>query len=179
MDISRLPIGVAPPWDFNVFIEISKGATDPVKYEFDKASGALFVDRFLNTAMYYPANYGFIPHTLSDDGDAIDVLVVSRASVMPGAVVRCRPVGALLLKDEAGGDEKIIAVPVDKLRPYYSDVRSYRDLRSTMLEQIAHFFEHYKDLEKGKWVTVGEWVGPERAAELIDEAIARAGAVKP
>ncbi len=174
MDISRIPAGAAPPWDVNVIIEIPKGASEPVKYEFDKASGALFVDRFLNTAMYYPANYGFIPHSLSEDGDPIDVLVVSNTSVVPGCVVRCRPIGAILLKDEAGGDEKIIAVPVENLQGYYSQVRDVAELRPQMRDQIAHFFQHYKDLDRGRWVRVGEWVGPEAAARLIEEAIARA-----
>jgi inorganic pyrophosphatase len=126
--------------------------------------------------MYYPANYGFVPHTLSADGDPIDVMVVSNTSVVPGCVVRCRPIGAILLSDESGGDEKIIAVPVEKLQGYYSSVRSYEELRPQLREQIAHFFEHYKDLDRGKWVSVGEWVGPDAAARLIEEAIARAAA---
>ena len=176
MDITRIPIGTAPPWDVNVIIEIPKGSTEPVKYEFDKASGALFVDRFLGTAMYYPANYGFVPHTRSADGDPIDVMVISNTSVVPGCVIRCRPIGAILLSDESGGDEKIIAVPVEKLQGYYSSVRSHEELRPQLREQIAHFFEHYKDLDRGKWVSVGEWVGPDEAARLIEAAIARAAA---
>lgn len=175
MDISKVPTGANPPWDVNVIIEIPQGG-EPVKYEFDKASGALFVDRFLHTAMFYPANYGFIPHTLSGDGDPCDVLVMSRTPVVPGAIIRSRPIGALILKDEAGPDEKIIAVPVDDLHPYYTGIKSYEDLPIILREQIAHFFEHYKDLEKGKWVTVAEWVGPERAAELISEGVAAARA---
>jgi len=175
VDISKVPTGANPPWDVNVIIEIPQGG-EPVKYEFDKASGALFVDRFLHTAMFYPANYGFIPHTLSGDGDPCDVLVMSRTSVVPGAIIRSRPIGALILKDEAGPDEKIIAVPVDDLHPYYTGIKSYEDLPVILREQIAHFFEHYKDLEKGKWVTVAEWVGPERAAELIAEGVAAAKA---
>lgn len=174
MDISKLSRGPNPPWDVHVLIEIPQGSTEPVKYEFDKASGAMMVDRFLHTAMFYPANYGFIPHTLSDDGDPIDVLVVSRSAVVPGAVIRSRPIGALKLQDEHGHDEKIIAVPVDALHPYYSNVQSHEDLPETLRDQIAHFFQHYKDLEHGKWVTVSEWVGADEAAALIEEAIARA-----
>ena len=153
MDIGAISAGPNPPKDIHVLVEIPLGGT-PVKYELDKTSGALKVDRFLHTAMFYPGNYGFIPQTLSDDGDPCDVLVVSQAQVVPGAIVRCRPVGALLMEDEAGGDEKIIAVPVDALAPFYTNVRSYRDLPPIMCEQIAHFFQHYKDLEKGKWVTI-------------------------
>lgn len=174
MDISKLNRGPNPPWDVYVLVEIPQGSTEPVKYEFDKASGAMMVDRFLHTAMFYPANYGFIPHTLSGDGDPIDVLVVSRSPVVPGAVIRSRPIGALLLDDEHGKDEKIIAVPVDALHPYYTNVRSYQDLPETLRDQISHFFEHYKDLEKDKWVTVSEWVGPDEAARLITESIVRA-----
>jgi inorganic pyrophosphatase len=176
MDISKISTGPAPPWDVNVLIEIPKGSTEPVKYEIDKASGALFVDRFLHTAMFYPANYGFIPGTLSADGDPLDVLVVSRNAVVPGAVIRSRPIGALVLEDEAGGDEKIIAVPVEALHPFYSDVRSHEDLPQIMRDQIAHFFQHYKDLEHGKWVKISEWTGAEGAARLIEEAIERAQA---
>ena len=146
----------------------------PVKYEFDKASGALFVDRFLHTAMFYPGNYGFIPHTLSHDGDPCDVLVVGNVPVVPGAVIRCRPVGALLMEDEAGGDEKILAVPVDALHPFHSNVRSHEDLPAVLTGQIAHFFQHYKDLEKGKWVSGIKWVGPDEAGRMIEQAIARA-----
>ena len=175
MDIAKISVGRHPPKDLNALIEIPLGGV-PVKYELDKESGALFVDRFLHTAMFYPGNYGFIPHTLSADGDPCDVLVVSQVPVVPGAVVRCRPVGALLMKDEAGGDEKIIAVPVDALAPFYSDVRSYRDLPRIMCEQIAHFFQHYKDLEKGKWVRGLRWEGPADAERLVSEAIERASA---
>jgi inorganic pyrophosphatase len=177
MDIREIPAGRNPPTDINVFIEIPLGGT-PVKYELDKKSGALMVDRFLHTAMFYPGNYGFIPQTLSDDGDPCDVLVVSQVPVVAGAVVRCRPVGALVMKDEAGGDEKIIAVPVDALAPFYSDVRSYRDLPKIMTEQIAHFFQHYKDLEKGKWVTIVKWLDARAAENLIEEAIVRAAGVR-
>jgi inorganic pyrophosphatase len=174
MDISKIGVGPAPPWDVHVVIEIPKGSTDPVKYEFDKESGALFVDRFLHTAMFYPGNYCFVPDTLADDGDPLDVLVISRAAVVPGSVVRSRPIGALMLRDEAGGDEKIIAVPVDALHPFYGDVRSYEDVPQILRDQIGHFFQHYKDLEKGKWVSDAVWQGPEAAAELIEAAIRRA-----
>ena len=139
MDIGKIGIGADPPRDVNVLIEIPQGGV-PVKYELDKESGALRVDRFLNTAMFYPGNYGFIPHTLSGDGDPVDVIVVVPSPVVAGAIVRVRPVGALLMKDEAGDDEKIIAVPVDKLHPFYAGVKSYRELPATLTDQIAHFF---------------------------------------
>ena len=173
MDISRISTGKNPPHDINVVIEIPQGG-EPVKYELDKDSGALFVDRFLHTAMFYPGNYGFIPHTLSLDGDPCDVIVIGQVRVVPGAVIRSRPIGALLMEDNAGPDEKILAVPVDELHPFYSGVRSYEDLPPILCEQIGHFFKHYKDLEKGKWVTITRWVGPDEAATLIQEAIARA-----
>jgi inorganic pyrophosphatase len=173
MNIDKIAIGQDPPWDLNVVIEIPQGG-EPVKYELDKDSGALMVDRFLHTAMFYPGNYGFVPHTLAADGDPVDVLVVGQTPVVPGAVIRSRPVGALLMEDEAGPDEKIVAVPVDQLHPYYSGVRSYADLPTILRDQIAHFFQHYKDLEKGKWVTIVNWVGPEEAAALIEQGIARA-----
>jgi inorganic pyrophosphatase len=172
VDITRIPAGVAPPHDINVFIEIPQGGT-PVKYELDKASGALFVNRFLHTTMFYPGNYGFIPRTLAEDGDPCDVLVVSQAAVTPGAVVRSRPIGALKMEDEAGRDDKIIAVPVEALNPYYSGVENYTDLPTILREQIQHFFRHYKDLEKGKWVKIIDWVGVEEAAALIEAGIAR------
>ncbi|RJF88461.1 inorganic diphosphatase [Oleomonas cavernae] len=173
MDISKVSIGKNPPDDINVVIEIPQGGV-PVKYELDKESGALFVDRFLHTAMYYPGNYGFIPHTKSDDGDPCDVIVVGQAPVVPGSIIRVRPIGALMMEDEAGGDEKIIAVPVDKLHPFYKDVKSYLDLPTILCEQIAHFFQHYKDLEKGKWVTIVKWVDTEEAKALIVKGIERA-----
>jgi inorganic pyrophosphatase len=173
MDISKIEIGRDPPHDVNAVIEIPQGG-EPVKYELDKESGAMVVDRFLHTAMFYPGNYGFVPHTLSEDGDPIDVLVVGQVPVVPGAVIRCRPIAALLMKDEKGADEKIVAVPVDALHPFYSGVRSHEDLPPILREQIAHFFQHYKDLEKGKWVSVVKWVGPEDAGRMINEAIARA-----
>jgi inorganic pyrophosphatase len=173
MDISRVPAGIAPPDDINVVVEIPQGGV-PVKYEFDKASGALMVDRFLHTAMYYPGNYGFVPHTLSGDGDPCDVVVVGQVPVVPGCVIRCRPIGAILMQDEAGPDEKIVAVPVDQLHPFYSGVASYTDLPPILTEQIAHFFQHYKDLEKGKWVTITRWIGPDEAKALLVEGLERA-----
>src|SRR6476620_6269010 len=173
MDINAISIGPNPPKDVHAIIEIPLGGA-PVKYEIAEASGALRVDRFLHTAMFYPGNYGFVPHTLSADGDPCAVLVVSQGHVVPGAIVRCRPVGALMMEDEAGGDEKIIAVPVDALAPFYSNIRSYRDLPPIMCEQIAHFFQHYKDLEKGKWVTIVKWLDVKGAEKLVLDAIARA-----
>ena len=173
MDLTKITAGPNPPSDIHALIEIPIGGV-PVKYEIDKESGALFVDRFLHAAMFYPGNYGFIPQTLSTDGDPCDVLVVTQVPVVPGAVIRCRPVGALIMKDEAGGDEKILAVPVDKLNPFYTNVRSYRDLPPIMCEQISHFFQHYKDLEKGKWVEVAQWLDAGGAEALVLEAIERA-----
>lgn len=174
MDIRFIPLGKNPPEQVNVIIEIPQGGA-PVKYEIDKKSGALFVDRFLNTSMVYPANYGFIPHTLSEDGDPIDVLVVSETPVVPGSVIPSRPIGVLHMEDEAGPDEKILAVPIDKLHPFYSGVKSHEDLPPILLEKVAHFFQHYKDLEKGKWVKVVKWEGPEAAREAIVKGIERAG----
>jgi inorganic pyrophosphatase len=175
VDLTKIAAGRAPPDEINVVVEIPQGGT-PVKYELDKDSGAMLVDRFLHTAMFYPGNYGFVPHTLALDGDPIDALIVGPAPVVPGAIVRCRPVGALIMEDEHGPDEKILAVPVDQLHPFYSGVASYKDLPPILCDQIAHFFRHYKDLEEGKWVRVVRWTGPEEAAELISEAIARAAA---
>ena len=181
MDISKIPTGPNPPYDVYAVIEIPQGG-EPVKYEMDKDSGALFVDRFLHTAMFYPGNYGFIPHTLADDGDPCDVLVVGPTPVVPGAVVRCRPIGALMMEDEAGGDEKILAVPVDALHPFHVGIGSYRQLPVIMTEQIGHFFQHYKDLEKGKSTHITRWADAEEAADLIRQGIARnaeAGAAAP
>ena len=172
MDISKISTGRNPPVDLHAIIEIPVGGV-PVKYELDKRSGTMFVDRFLHTAMFYPGNYGFLPHTLSEDGDPCDILVVGNVPVVPGAVIRCRPVGALLMQDEAGLDEKVLAVPVDDLNPFYSNIRSYTDLPSVLIEQIAHFFEHYKDLEKGKWVKLVRWIDPSEAEALINAAIKR------
>lgn len=173
MDLTKIPVGRDPPRDIHAVIEIPLGGV-PVKYEMDKESGALFVDRFLHTAMFYPGNYGFIPHTISGDGDPCDVIVVSQVPVVGGSVIRCRPVGALIMEDEAGADEKILAVPVDALHPFYVGVRTYTDLPSIMCNQIAHFFQHYKDLEKGKWSTIVRWVDNAAAERLVLEAIERA-----
>lgn len=173
MDLKKLPIGKNVPHEVNVVIEIPQGGV-PVKYEVDKESGVLFVDRFLYTAMYYPGNYGFIPHTLSGDGDPCDVIVVGQMPVVPGAVIPSRPVGALLMEDESGQDEKIIAVPVDKLHPFYSEATSYKDLPPIVCEQIAHFFQHYKDLEKDKWVKIKRWADADEAREIIQQGQIRA-----
>lgn len=170
MNLDAVPVGPNPPWDLNVVIEIPQGGL-PVKYEMDKESGALFVDRFLHTAMYYPGNYGFVPHTLADDGDPCDVVVINPTPVVPGCVIRARPIGALLMEDEAGRDEKILAVPVDKLNPFYSDIASYRQLPPILIEQIEHFFSRYKDLEKGKMSKVTRWADAGEAAELIAAGI--------
>ena len=175
MDLTKIPAGRAPPHDVNVVVEIPQGG-EPVKYELDKASGAVFVDRFLHTAMFYPGNYGFVPHTLAEDGDPLDVLIVGPVPVVPGAVVRCRPIGALMMEDEHGPDEKIIAVPVEALHPYYSNVQSYSDLPPILCDRIAHFFRHYKDLEAGKWVNISRWAEAQAAVALITAAIARAAA---
>lgn len=173
MSFKDIPTGKNPPYDVNVIIENPMGG-DPVKYELDKDTGVMFVDRFLHTAMRYPGNYGFIPHTLSGDGDPVDVLVVSSVAVMPGAVLRSRPVGVLMMEDDAGIDEKIIAVPVPKLFPYHDNVEDIGDLRPILRDQIEHFFKHYKDLEKGKWSEVKGWGNAEQAAKMILEGIERA-----
>ena len=173
MDINRISIGDNPPWDINVIIEIPMGGA-PVKYELDKESGALFVNRFLHTAMTYPANYGFVPHTLSEDGDPIDVLVVGQVPVAVASIIRSRPIGVIIMEDEAGIDEKILAVPVDALHPYYQDFTSWRQLPNVYCDQITHFFSHYKDLEKDKWVEVKRWGEAEEATELILQSIERA-----
>jgi inorganic pyrophosphatase len=151
---------------------------EPIKYETDKESGALVVDRFLYTSMRYPGNYGFIPHTLSDDGDPCDVIVANTRAIVPGAIMSVRPVGVLFMEDEAGGDEKILAVPAAKLTRRYENVHNYTDLPQITLDQIQHFFERYKDLEPGKWVKVVRWGNAEEAQKLILEGIARAKAQK-
>ena len=170
MNLDKIAIGVNPPEDVNVIIEVPMGS-EPIKYELDKDSGAIFVDRFLHTAMTYPCNYGFIPHTLSLDGDPVDALVVGRRPLMPGCVVGARPVGVLLMEDNAGMDEKILCVPATRLHPFYDEVEDYTDLPEILLDQIKHFFEHYKDLEKGKWVKVTGWADKARAVELIQAGI--------
>jgi inorganic pyrophosphatase len=173
MRIDAISIGSNPPHEVNVIIEVPVGG-EPIKYEMDKDAGTLVVDRFLYTAMRYPGNYGFIPHTLSGDGDPCDVLVANTRAIVPGAVMSVRPVGVLLMEDEAGGDEKIIAVPSSKLTQRYDKVKTYSDLPEITLQQIQHFFEHYKDLEPGKWVKVLRWGNAEDAHQLILEGIARA-----
>ncbi|MBS7545339.1 inorganic diphosphatase [Ancylobacter oerskovii] len=170
MDISRISTGPNPPEEIHAVIEIPAGGA-PVKYELDKESGAIFVDRFLHTPMFYPGNYGFIPQTLGDDGDPLDVIVLSPVALMAGCVIPCRPVGVLLMSDEKGKDEKILAVPANSVYPYHSGVKTYKDLPPLIVEQIGHFFTHYKDLEKGKTVNIDDWHGPERAHELILKAI--------
>ncbi|MDA0190292.1 MAG: inorganic diphosphatase [Proteobacteria bacterium] len=172
MALDRVPSGKSLPNDFNVVIEIPMHA-DPVKYEVDKESGAIFVDRFMSTAMHYPCNYGYIPHTIAGDGDPVDVLVVTQFALPPGVVVRCRPVGMLAMTDEAGADAKLLAVPVDKLTPMYRSVETPRDLPQIILDQISHFFEHYKDLEPGKFVKVQGWFGQEEAKKEIMEGVER------
>jgi inorganic pyrophosphatase len=174
MNLEHLPIGKNPPHEVNVVVEVPVGG-EPIKYEIHKPSGALVVDRFLYTAMRYPGNYGFIPHTLSDDGDPCDVIIANQRGLMPGAVLAVRPVGVLKMSDEAGGDEKIIAVPVPRLTRRYEHVHNYSDLPDITLMQIQHFFEHYKDLEPGKWVKVLGWGDAAEARDLISAAIARAG----
>src|SRR3712207_2161988 len=176
MRIEAIPIGVNPPHDVSVVIEVPIGG-EPIKYELDKAAGTLVVDRFLYTAMRYPGNYGFIPHTLSGDGDPCDVLVANTRAIAPGAVMSVRPVGVLLMEDEAGQDEKIVAVPSRKLTARYERIRSYTDLPGITVRQIEHFFEHYKDLEPGKWVKVVRWGDAEDAKRLIQEGIERAKGV--
>ncbi len=173
MQLDAIPVGRDPPREVNVVVEVPVGG-EPIKYEMDKKAGALVVDRFLYTAMRYPGNYGFIPHTLSDDGDPCDVLVANTRAIVPGAVMSVRPVGVLFMEDEAGGDEKIIAVPSSKLTQRYDRVKSYSDLPDITLAQIQHFFEHYKDLERGKWVKVLRWGPAEDAHRLITEGIERA-----
>ncbi len=170
LDMNKVPVGRKPPYEVNVIVEVPLGG-EPVKYELDKASGAIFVDRFLHTAMRYPCNYGFIPHTLASDGDPVDALVAGPTPVVPGAIIRARPIGVLLMEDEAGLDEKLLSVPVDSLYPYYAKVGSYRELPNILLEQITHFFTHYKDLEPKKWVKVVGWGEAEEACRLIEKAI--------
>ena len=173
MRIDAIAIGHNPPDDVNVIIEVPLGG-QPIKYEMDKDAGTLVVDRFLYTPMSYPGNYGFVPHTLSEDGDPIDVLVVNTRELVPACVINVRPVGVLIMEDNAGQDEKIIAVPSHALTKRYDDVQEYSDLPEITMQQVEHFFEHYKDLEPGKWVKIGDWHGAEKARQLIAEAIKRA-----
>lgn len=170
MRIEAIPVGKNPPHDINVIVEVPIGG-EPVKYEMDKESGAMFVDRILYTSMRYPGNYGFVPHTLSDDGDPIDVLIANQRPLIPGAVINCKPVGVLLMTDEAGMDEKIIAVPSDGVSAMFEKVNALEDLPQIRLDQIAHFFERYKDLEEGKWVKVDGWGDAEKARAMIEKSI--------
>ena len=172
MILDRVSSGKNVPNDINVVIEIPSHS-DPVKYEVDKATGAMFVDRFMGTAMHYPCNYGYIPQTLSEDGDPVDVLVVTPIPVISGSVIRVRPLGMLSMSDEAGKDAKIIAVPIDNLSSLYSHMKSVRDLPRSLLDSIAHFFDHYKDLEPGKWVKIEGWVDTEEAKQEILDSIER------
>ena len=173
MNLDRVTSGSDVPNDINVIIEIPSHS-DPVKYEVDKATGAMFVDRFMNTAMHYPCNYGYVPHTLSEDGDPVDVLVVTPVPLISGSVIRCRPIGLLKMTDEAGPDSKLLAVPIDKLCTLFRQVKSPDDMSPMLLAQISHFFEHYKDLEPNKWVKVLRWGNAEDARKLILDGIERA-----
>ncbi|PZU92772.1 MAG: inorganic diphosphatase [Chelatococcus sp.] len=177
MRLDAISIGKNPPDEVNVVIEVAIGG-EPIKYEMDKEAGTLFVDRFLYTPMRYPGNYGFIPHTLSEDGDPCDVLVANTRPLIPGSYIAVRPIGVMMMEDEGGGDEKIIAVPVPKLTKRYENVHNYTDLPQITLDQIQHFFEHYKDLEPGKWVKLTGWGDAAKAKQLIVEAMERAKAAK-
>jgi inorganic pyrophosphatase len=172
MGLDHVSTGKNPPHEINVIIEIPKDS-EPVKYEVDKESGAIFVDRILSTPMRYPCNYGYVPHTLCGDGDPADVLVVLPLSLIPGSVIRCRPVGVLRMSDEAGSDEKILAVPATKVFNGYSHIEDIGQVSPHWLERIGHFFEHYKDLEKGKWVKLEGWGDAAEAREILNEAMAR------
>jgi inorganic pyrophosphatase len=178
MRLDLVTAGSDVPHDCNVVIEIPMHG-DPIKYEVDKETGAVFVDRFMSTAMRYPCNYGYIPHTLSEDGDPSDVLVLSPVPLITGVVVRCRPIGMLKMEDEAGGDAKILAVPVDKLSSLYRSIEEPQDLPEIQLAQIAHFFAHYKDLEAGKWVRIAGWVGADEAKEEIVASVRRYAGADP
>jgi inorganic pyrophosphatase len=170
MNLDRVTPGNNAPNEINVIIEIPAHA-EPVKYELDKETGAMFVDRFMTTSMHYPCNYGYVPHTLSQDGDPVDVLVLTSHPLISGSVIQCRPVGVLKMTDESGDDAKVLAVPIDKLSRLHRSVRDFRDLPEILLEQIAHFFEHYKDLDEGKWVRVEGWGGVDEAKQEILESI--------
>ena len=173
MRIDAISIGNNPPEDVNVIVEVPVGG-QPIKYEMDKDAGTLVVDRFLYTPMTYPGNYGFVPHTLSDDGDPVDVLICNTRPLIPGCVINVRPIGVLIMEDNSGQDEKVIAVPSPQLTQRYANVREFSDLPDITLKQIQHFFEHYKDLEPGKWVKIGDWMGAAEARRLVVEAIERA-----
>jgi inorganic pyrophosphatase len=168
MNLDRVSSGANIPNEINVIIEIP-AHSDPVKYELDKKTGAMYVDRFMSTAMHYPCNYGYVPHTLSKDGDPVDVLVLTPYPLISGSVIKARPVGVLKMTDESGDDAKVLAVPIDKLCKTYRSVHDFRDLAGEVLNRIAHFFEHYKDLDEGKWVRVDGWYGLDEAkAEIMD-----------
>ena len=172
MPLNNVTPGKSPPDDINVIVEIPRYG-DPIKYEVDKETGAMFVDRFMSTAMHYPCNYGYVPQTLSDDGDPVDVLVLAPFPLVTGSVVRCRPIGVLQMEDEAGEDAKILAVPIEKLTKFYNNVATFRDVQQEMLDKISHFFEHYKDLEQGKCVKVRGWAGKDEARKEILDSIDR------
>jgi inorganic pyrophosphatase len=172
MNIEKISVGKDVPNQVNVIIEVPMNS-DPVKYETDKDSGAIFVDRFIATPMYYPCNYGFIPHTLSDDGDPADVLVISEFPIISGAIISVKPIGVLIMEDEKGMDEKILAVPSKKLNSQFENIEEYNQLPETLINKIKHFFEHYKDLEKGKWVKVVGFENSKKAKQLISEAFER------
>lgn len=175
MRIDAIPVGSNPPHDFNVIVEVPSGG-EPVKYEMDKAAGTLYVDRILYTAMRYPGNYGFVPHTLSDDGDPIDILIANQRPLIPGSVINCRAIGVLHMQDEGGHDEKIVAVPTSRVSAMYDKINNYRDLPPLLIRQIEHFFQHYKDLEDGKWVRIDHWGDEAEAREMIVKALQRANA---
>ncbi len=173
MRIDAIAIGNQPPQDINVIIEVPLGG-QPIKYELDKDAGTLIVDRFLYTPMSYPGNYGFVPHTLSEDGDPIDVLICNTRQLIPGCVINARPIGVLVMEDDSGQDEKIIAVPSHRTTKRYDGVHDFSDLPEITRQQVEHFFEHYKDLEPGKWVKIGDWLSADEARRFISDAIARA-----
>ena len=175
MRIEAISVGADPPNEVNVIVEVPVGG-EPIKYEMDKEAGTLVVDRFLHTSMRYPGNYGFIPHTLSDDGDPLDVLIANQRSIVPGAVVAVRPIGVFMMQDEAGVDEKIVAVPVSRLSLSFEQVQDYTQLPEIIVQQIQHFFEHYKDLEPHKWVKALGWRNVDEAKKIILDSIARAQA---
>lgn len=170
MNLEKIGAGKNAPDEVNVIIEVPMGS-DPVKYEFDKELGMIAVDRFVQTAMFYPCNYGFIPNTLSKDGDPVDVLVIANYPIIPGALIKVRPIAVLMMEDESGQDEKVLAVPTTKLDPYFSNIHSYKDVPEVLINRIKHFFENYKALEKGKWVKVAGWEDVESAKNIIKEGM--------
>jgi len=170
MNLDRVSPGSNVPHEINVIIEIP-AHSDPVKYELDKETGAMFVDRFMSTSMHYPCNYGYVPNTLSKDGDPVDVLVITPYPLIPGSVIRCRPVGVLKMTDESGDDAKVLAIPIDSLCQTYRNIETFRDLPEDLLRCIAHFFEHYKDLDEGKWVRVGGWGGIDEAKQEVMDSV--------